>query len=129
MKGIVLAGGAGTRLRGGAGVRSCGNSEYVRGDLFSRWGRAGFFFLRHVEDNDAYFEVVDLTQGRPPMLHHVEYAMAVDGMAFLGDFAPSGALGYSKDLHHYYIRDDDVTNVHVGFGPRAVGQLKPDKAQ
>lgn len=46
--------------------------------------------------------------------------LAVDGMVFLGDFALSGALGYSKDLHRYYIRDNDVTNVHVGFGLRGL---------
>lgn len=102
----------------GAGVGPGGNSQYFRGDLFSGWGRAGFSFLRHVRDNDAFFEVVDLTQNRPFMQHHVEFTLAVDGMVFLGDLALSGSLGYSKDLNRYYIRDNDVTNVHVRFGLR-----------
>ena len=99
---------------------SGGNGKYVRGDLFSGWGRADFSFLRHVGDNDAYLEVVHLTPDRPSVQHHVEYTMAVDGMVFLGDFALSGALGYSKDLHRYYIRGNDVTNVHAGFGLRGL---------
>ena len=100
----------------GAGIGPGSNSQFLGSDVFTKWGRVGGFFQRHVIDNDALFAIVSSSEKFS--LHDVALTFGATAELFLGEFAVSGSLAFTRELNRYYQFKNDVTNVASTFAVR-----------
>ena len=103
----------------GAGIGPGGDSQYLGGDVFTRWGRVGGFIGRQVYDNDAFYATIaDTVANRPFQQHWVGLQAGVRALVRRGPLEFSGDLGVEKQLNRYYLLENDVWNVNVVLAGR-----------
>ena len=100
----------------GAGIGPGANSQFLGGDVFSKWGRVGGYFRRHVIDNDALFAIVG--PSRNFSIHDVAFTFGASAEVFVGEFAISANLEYTRELNRYYDSGNDVSNIRSRFALR-----------
>jgi len=101
----------------GAGVGPGGDEQYLGADLFARWGRAGIFLQRVVNDNDAAY-VWSLAHACDFYCHDVSLTLGGSALVFRGSFDLGASLAYTKELNRDLQQGNDVRNLNLRMTAR-----------
>lgn len=97
----------------GAGIGPGSNSQYVGVDLFTTWGRAGWYAQRVVYDNDLFYSV-----SNDHTAHQVEFISGVGSLLFIRSFELVADVALRRFLNMYYETGNDEWNVTAKIGLR-----------
>lgn len=107
----------------GAGIGPGSGSQYFGVTLYDRWGRAGLFLRRVVNDNDNLLEnlgMIRSEQGFPGAqsmraFHDVEMQTGFNATLFYRGSEMSILFYRTYQYNRYYIRNDDAIWYHISL--------------
>ncbi len=101
----------------GASVGPGGSAQAITADLYDPRGRLGLLLERRVHENDAYYALAtpdDLSF----CCHDVSFSAGPRLTYFRDDLELEGRTVLTRRLNRYFVRGDDVWNLHLGVSAR-----------